>query len=77
MGDPAGLRNLRNRRRVGQLVICAARIGADPIAAARDGNRGGVDDIADRDDDQLQEAAASGAVGRVLRFTEGPINPGI
>jgi hypothetical protein len=50
---------------------------ADPIAAARDGSRGGVDDIADRDDDQLQEAAASGAVGRVLRFTEGPINPGI
>jgi hypothetical protein len=24
---------------------------ADPIAAARDGNRGGVDDIADRDND--------------------------
>jgi hypothetical protein len=46
---------------------------ADPIAAARDGSRGGVDDIADRDDDQLQEAAASGAVGRVLRFAEGPI----
>jgi hypothetical protein len=29
MGDPVGLRNLRNRRRVGQLVICAAHIGAD------------------------------------------------
>jgi hypothetical protein len=39
---------------------------ADPIAAARDGNRGGVDDIADRDNDQLQQAAARGAVGCVL-----------
>jgi hypothetical protein len=39
---------------------------ADPIAAARDGNRGGVDDIADRDNDQLQEAAARGAVACVL-----------
>jgi hypothetical protein len=46
----------------------------DPIAAARDGNRGGLDDIADRDDNELQEAAARGAVGCVLRIAEGPIN---